>query len=103
MEKRSTAPAVISSDDRNHVRTFGDVRRRRIEMFKQSKAAEGESGKSLYGMTTWEKLEEIMTTIESNLFNQILEKNPDLAERYTSSSQLTELIEERIHEKILNS
>jgi len=77
--------------------------RQRIEMFKQNKVAEGEMGRSLYGMTTWEKLEEIMITIESNLFNQILEKNPDLVERYTSSSQLTELVEDRIHEKILNS
>ena len=72
-------------------------------MFKANKADEGEKGMPLYGMTTWDKLEQIMVTIESDLFRRIIEKNPNLAKKYTTPSQLTGLIEDRIHEKILNS
>ena len=77
--------------------------RQRLQMFKESKKEEGEKGTPLYGMTTWDKLEEIMTTIENSLFKSIIEKNPGLSGRFNDSSQLTELIEERIHEKIMNS
>jgi len=41
-----------------------------------------------------------MASIESNFFNRIIENHPELAERYTESAQLTELVEERIHQKI---
>jgi hypothetical protein len=75
--------------------------RERIKMFKQNKIAEGEKGMSLYGMTTWDKLEEIMATIENSLYKSIIEKNPGLSRRYSDPSQLTELIEEKIHEKII--
>jgi hypothetical protein len=77
--------------------------RQRVEMFKQNKVEEGEKGLSLYGMTTWEKLEKIMLSIEAHLFSAIIENNLDLAERYTDPSQLAELVEARIHEKISNS
>ncbi|OGM07839.1 hypothetical protein A3E15_03150 [Candidatus Woesebacteria bacterium RIFCSPHIGHO2_12_FULL_42_9] len=77
--------------------------RQRVQMFKANKADEGEKGMPLYGMTTWDKLEQIMVTIESDLFRRIIEKNPNLAKKYTTPSQLTGLIEDRIHEKILNS
>ncbi|HCS78972.1 TPA: hypothetical protein DIV55_04490 [Patescibacteria group bacterium] len=102
--KQDTAGVWFGARDSRHLPDVVILPwRQRIEMFKQSKAEEGEKGRPFYDMTTWEKLEEIMKTIESNLFSLILDKNPDLAESYTSSSQLTELVEDRIHEKILNS
>lgn len=76
--------------------------RQRIQMFKENKVEEGERGVPLYGMTTWERLEQMMEIIEDNLFNKITKRNPDLVIRYNSSAQLTELIEGRIHEKILD-
>lgn len=77
--------------------------RQRVQMFKDNKQEEGERGVPVYGMTTWEKLEQIMTIIEADLYTRIIQNNPDLAERYTDPSQLTQLIEDRIHEKILSS
>lgn len=77
--------------------------RQRLQMFKQNKVEEGENGVFLYGMTTWDKLEQIMTTIEDDLFQRIVESRPELAKRYTNPSQLTQLVEDRIHEKILAS
>ena len=72
-------------------------------MFKENKKEEGERGMPLYGISTWDKLEEVMTTIEQDLFKQIIEKNPNLAKTYTQSFQLTELVENRIHENIMRS
>lgn len=77
--------------------------RERLEMFKQNKVEEGERGRELYGITTWEMLDKIMKTIEPDLFQKMIERNPELAERYTDHTQLTQLIEDRIHEKILSS
>src|SRR3989344_151475 len=74
--------------------------RDRVGGFKVNKIEEGELGREKYGMTTWEKLEQVMASIESNFFNRIIENHPELAERYTESAQLTELVEERIHQKI---
>ncbi len=77
--------------------------RDRVAGFKINKVEEGDLGREKYGMSTWEKLEQIMTTIESGLFQRIIARNPELAERYNSPSQLTELVEDRIHERILSS
>ena len=77
--------------------------RQRVESFRKNKEEEGERGKELYGVSTWDKLEEVMITIEQDLFKQIIGKNPDLAKTYTQSFQLTELVENRIHENIMRS
>lgn len=77
--------------------------RQRIAMFKTNKQEEGQTGIRLYGMTTWDKLEQVMETIERSLFEKIIQNNPDLAGRYADHSQLTQLVEDRIHEKILSS
>ena len=77
--------------------------RQRLQMFKEFKKEEGEKGIPLYGMTTWDKLEEIMATIENSLFTRIIERNPSLAGRYDDPSRLTELIEVKIYEKILDN
>ncbi len=77
--------------------------RERLAMFKANKVEEGERGREKYGMTTWEKLEEVMETIEQSLFEKIIVKNPELSEKYDNHSQLTELLEDRIRQKILDS
>ncbi len=77
--------------------------RTRVAAFKEYKVEEGEKGVPIYGMSTWDKLDEIMEVIEARLFNQIIERHPELAGKYTEPSQLTNLIEDRIHEKIMNS
>ncbi len=77
--------------------------RERVQLFKDTKQEEGERGIPVYGMTTWEKLEQMMTKIEADLYSRIIQNNSNLAERYTDHTQLTELIEDRIHEKILSS
>jgi len=77
--------------------------RDRINGFKENKREEGEKGIELYGMTTWDKLEEVMTTIEHDFYTRIIEAHPDLAEKYPQENQLAALIEDQIHEKILNS
>ena len=77
--------------------------RQRVKMFRENKEEEGKRGKELYEMSTWDKLEQIMTTIEQDLFGKIIKKNPDLAKTYTQSSRLTELVENRIHENIMSS
>lgn len=78
--------------------------RDRVRGFKESKQEEGERGRILYdGMTTWDKLQQIMKIIETNLYEQIIVNNPDLVQRYPDPAQLTQLVEDRIHQKILNS
>lgn len=78
--------------------------RERVQGFKDSKVDEGELGRAKYGgITTWEKLEQIMNTIEQDLYDRIIQRHPNLAERYPDHSYLTQLIEDRIHQKILAS
>lgn len=77
--------------------------RERLAMFKANKIEEGERGIPLYGMTTWEKLEQMMTIIESGLYRKIIQNHPELSKKYPGPTSLTQLIEDRIHEKILAS
>ena len=44
-----------------------------------------------------------MEVIEQQLYRRMIQANPDLAERYPNPSDLTKLIEDRIHEDILSS
>lgn len=77
--------------------------RQRLQGFKDNKVEEGELGREIYGMTTWEKLEEIMGIIEKDLYDHIIERQPELAASHPQPSDLTNLIEARLHEKILES
>lgn len=75
--------------------------RERVESFRKYRKEQGELGKTIYGISTWDKLEQIMLIIENNLFVRIINKNTRLAKFYSNSSSLTELIEEQIHKRIL--
>lgn len=77
--------------------------RERLAMFRSNKKEEDKTGIAIFRMPTWDKLEQIMTAIENDLFRRIVESRPELAKRYTNPSQLTQLVEDRIHEKILAS
>lgn len=76
--------------------------RDRVAGFKTGKADENDLGKPIFGVGTWEKLQEVMEKIEPILYQQIISLHPELAGTYPQPESLTQLIEDRIHEKILS-
>lgn len=76
--------------------------RERIADFKTQKKEENEKGKSWYqGTGTWDKLEEIMGIIENDLYQKIVSKNTSLTDEYPDKTNLSELIEDKLIQRIL--
>lgn len=64
----------------------------------KAKIYEGEKKRTIYGMSAWERLEQIMIEIEGKFYKMAIDKNPALAKKYPDQTCLTQMVIDRINE-----